>query len=108
MKGFITILLTSLGYFSYSQVTVSHFNSNWNEDNNYDISALKECDKDYIVICHNQHLQEKHKIKSVPTVIVFEDDEEIKRYEANIMMQLTCSIKDIQHVIDSVYLKRFE
>ena len=55
MKGFITILLTSLGYFSYSQVTVSHFNSNWNEDNNFDISALKECDKDYIVICHNQH-----------------------------------------------------
>jgi len=108
MKGFITILISSLVCFSYAQVKVSHFNSNWNDDNNFDISKLKECDKDYIVICHNEELQEKHKIKSVPTVIVFEDEKEIKRYEANIMMQLTCTRKDIQHVIDSVYLKRFE
>ena len=108
MKGFITLFLSSLLYCSYGQVKVSHFNSDWNANNNFDISKLKECDKDYVVICHNENLQKKHKIKSVPTVIVFEDDKEIKRYEANIMMQLTCSRKDIQQVIDSVYLKRFE
>lgn len=108
MKGFTIILLTSLAYFSYGQVRVTHFNSDWNVENNFDISKLKECDTDYVVICHNEELQEQHNIKSVPTIIVFEDEKEIKRYEANIMMELTCSRKDIQSVIDSVYLKRFE
>ena len=108
MKGFIIILISSLSYISYGQVKVSHFNSDWNVDNNFDISELKECEKDYIIICNNEDLKDKHKIKSVPTVIVFEDEKEIKRYEANIMMELTCSHHDIQHIIDSVYLKRFE
>lgn len=108
MKGFIIILLINLAYFSYSQVGVTHFNSHWNVENNFDISELKECDTNYVVICKNEELQEQYNIKSVPTIIVFEDEKEIKRYEANIMMELTCSPQDIQNVIDSVYLKRFE
>ena len=109
MKGFITILISSFfATCAYSQIVVTHFNSSWNDENDFDISKLKECTKEYIVICNNQKLQEEHEIKSVPTVIVFEDNTEVQRYEGNIMMQLTCSRKSIQHVIDSVYLKRFE
>ena len=48
----------------------------------------------------NPELQEKHEIKSVPTVIIFDDDEEVKRFEANIMMELEATKKDIQKEID--------
>jgi len=53
-------------------------------------------------------LQDKHNIVSVPTIIVFDEGEEVKRFQANIMMKLTCELKDIQKVINKLYLKRFE
>ena len=92
----------------YSQVTIIQFNSDWNSENKFDISVLKDCEKSDIVICENPKLQEKHKIKSVPTIIVFDDEEEVIRFEANIMMKLTCTKKEIQKEIDKIYLAKFE
>ena len=91
-----------------SQVSVIHFNSEWNADNNFDISVLKDCNIDSVVICHNPELQEKHKIKSVPTVIVFDEEQEIVRFEANILMQLEATKKEIQEEIKKIYLAKFE
>ena len=61
-----------------------------------------------MVICHNPDLQDKHKIKAVPTVIVFDDEQEVIRFEANIMMQLEATKKDIQAEIDKIMLEKFE
>ena len=109
MKDFI-ILIGSFFIFTlgFSQVEVIQFNSSWNTANSFDMSKLKECDTSTVSICDNPKLKEKHNIKSVPTLIVFEAEEEIDRFEANIMMQLSCSRKEVQHIIDSIYLKRFE
>ena len=92
----------------YAQVSVIHFNSEWNADNSFDITVLKDCDIDSIVICHNPKMQQKHKIKSVPTIIVFDEQQEVIRYEGNILMQLDITKKDIQKEIDSIYLTKFE
>jgi hypothetical protein len=108
----ILLVLLGLFFFGYGicfgQVSVIHFNSEWNENNNFDISVLKDCDIDSVVICHNPELQEKHQIKSVPTVIIFDNNEEVKRFEANIMMELEATKKDIQKEIDKIYLAKFE
>ena len=104
---FLMVLFLCLGCCN-SQVSIIQFNSNWNSENTFDISVLKDCEKSDIVICENPKLQEKHKIKSVPTIIVFDDEEEVKRFEANIMMKLTCTIKDLQKEIDKIYLAKFE
>ena len=105
-------ILVALFFFCYGiccgQVSVIHFNSEWNADNNFDISVLKDCNIDSVVICHNPELQEKHKIKSVPTVIVFDEEQEIVRFEANILMQLEATKKDIQEEIKKIYLAKFE
>ena len=53
-------------------------------------------------------LKDKHKIKAVPTIIVFDEDEEVVRFEANIMMELEATKKDIQKEIDKIYLAKFE
>ena len=108
MKGFITLIISSLFFISYSQVSVIHFNSEWNADNNYDISILKDCEKSDVVICHNPALQEKYNIFSVPTIVVLDNDIEIARFEANIMMQLEATKKEIQNTIDQIYLAKFE
>ena len=110
--SYLLLVLIALLFFCYGmccgQVSVVHFNSEWNADNNFDITVLKGCDVDSVVICNNPELQEKHKIKSVPTVIIFDEDEEIKRFEANIMMQLEATKKEIQKEIDRIYLTKFE
>ena len=46
--------------------------------------------------------------KAVPTIIVFDEDEEVVRFEANIMMELEATKKDIQKEIDKIMLKKFE
>ena len=90
------------------QVSVIHFNSEWNSDNSFNIDVLKDCEKSNVIICTNPDMQEKHKIKSVPTVIVFDNNVEIVRFEANIMMQLEATFDEIQEKIDKVYLAKFE
>ena len=92
----------------FGQVSVIHFNSDWNSDNNFDISVLKDCKKTDVVICHDLDMKDKHKIKSVPTIIVFDDQQEVIRFEGNILMQLDITKKDIQKEIDSIYLTKFE
>ena len=108
----LLLVLLGLLFFGFGicfgQVSVVHFNSEWNEQNNFDISVLKDCKKSDVVICHNPDLKYKHKIKAVPTIIVFDEDEEVVRFEANIMMELEATKKDIQKEIDKIMLKKFE
>ena len=92
----------------FGQVSVIHFNSDWNSDNSFDISVLKDCKKTDVVICHDLYMKDKHKIKSVPTIIVFDEQQEVIRFEGNILMQLDITKKDIQKEIDSIYLTKFE
>ena len=113
MKADVVLLvLLGLLFFGFGvcfgQVSVVHFNSEWNANNDFDITVLKDCDIDSVVICHNPDLKEKHKIKAVPTIIVFDEDEEVVRFEANIMMELEATKKDIQKEIDKIMLKKFE
>ena len=111
ISNFLLVLLALL-FFCYGiclgQVSVIHFNSDWNSSNNFDISVLKECKKSDVVICESPELKEKHKIRSVPTVIVFDDEQEVIRFEANIMMQLEATKDDIQEEIDKIMLQKFE
>jgi len=110
--GYLLLVLIGLFFFCYgsclAQVSVVHFNSEWNVDNNFDITVLKDCDLDSVIICHNPELQKKHNIKSVPTVIVFDENEEVIRFEANIMLELDATKKDIQKQIDKILLAKFE
>ena len=108
MRGYTTLIISSLFLLSYSQVSVIHFNSEWNADNNYDISTLKDCEKSDVVICHNADLQEKHNIFAVPTIIILDNDVEIARFEANIMMKLETTKKEIQEEIQKIHLAKFE
>jgi hypothetical protein len=110
--GYILQILIAIFFFCIGiccgQVSVVHFNSEWNADNNFDVTVLKDCDVDTVVICTNPELKEKHNIKSVPTIIVFDEGDEVARFEGNIMMELKATKKEIQKEIDSIYLTKFE
>jgi len=101
--------MTSLGMtIPDSGVCVVEFNASFNSQNSVDwISELSDCKGKRIDIAVSPELQKKYKIVVVPTVIVFNDGEEVERFQANIMMQLEATKDDVQEAVDEIIMSAF-
>ena len=112
MKHLIYICLfaiTSLGMsIPDSGVCVVEFNASFNSANSVDwIDELSDCKGKRVDILTNPELQKQHKIVVVPTVIVFNDGEEVERFQANIMMQLEATQNEVQEAVDEIIMSAF-
>jgi predicted nucleotidyltransferase len=112
MKHLIYICLfamTSLGMtIPDSGVCVVEFNASFNAANSVDwIDDLSDCKGRRVDIVSSPDLQKEHKIVVVPTVIVFNDGEEVERFQANIMMQLEATKDDVQEAVDEIIMSAF-
>ena len=108
MKTLFTIISLLMFTICFSQVKVIQFNANWNTANGVDwLSKLTDCRTDQIDIAINKEAQAKYKIVVVPTIIVFNHGEEVKRYQANIMMQMEAKLEDVQNLVDETVMESF-
>ena len=112
MKNLIYICffaMTSLGMtIPDSGVCVVEFNASFNAANSVDwIDDLSDCKGRRVDIAAEPDLQREHKIVVVPTVIVFNDGEEVERFQANIMMQLEATQDDVQEAVDEIIMSDF-
>ena len=108
MKTLLTIVSLFLSIICFSQVKVIQFNANWNTANSVKwLSDLTDCKTDQIDIAINKDAQAKYKIVVVPTIIVFNHGEEVKRYQANIMMKMEAKLEDVQNVVDETVMESF-
>ena len=110
-KIFTTYLLVLLSLLvcvtCSAQVTAMQFNASWNEQNNVDwFSKLGDCDKQSHMIDNND-LQKKYQIAVVPTIIIFDDGEEVKRFQADLSFTLQATKKEIQDYIDELIISKF-
>ena len=87
-------------------VCVVEFNAGWNKSNsvNY-LDSLTDCGIVKINIDKGDW-QKKYNIVVVPTIIVF-NGKEVERFQANIMMQMEATRKDVQGVIDEIIYSDF-
>ena len=93
---------------SHSQVVVTHFNAAWNDPNKVSyIGTLTDCDIVYVDIAESPKLQKKHNISVVPTVVIYKDGEEMKRYQADISFSMKATRKEMQDYIDELILSDF-
>ena len=91
-----------------SGIVVVEFNAAFNSANSVDwIDNVKDCKVKRVDILKDPELQLEHKIVVVPTVIVFNDGEEVKRFQANIMMQLDADQEDVQQTVDELIFSDF-
>ena len=91
-----------------SGVCVVEFNASFNASNSVDwIDDLSDCKGKRIDIVAQPDMQKEHKIVVVPTIIIFNNNEEIKRFQANIMMQLEASKEDVQEAVDEIIMSDF-
>jgi len=93
---------------SFAQIVVTHFNADWNNANNVEwFEKLNDCDLTNVDIVEQPKLQDKHKIVIVPTIVIFKDGEEIKRYQADLSFKLLATRKEIQEYIDELIMSDF-
>ena len=91
-----------------SGVCVVEFNASFNSANSVDwIDNLTDCEVKRVDIAAEPALQKEHKIVVVPTVIIFNDGEEVERFQGNIMMQLETSREEVQSAVDEILISWF-
>lgn len=89
-----------------SDICVVQFNASWNAGNNVDyLEKLTDCSIMNVNIDEGEY-QSEYGIVVVPTIVVF-NGKEVKRFQANIMMEMEATKKDIQGVIDEIIYSDF-
>ena len=114
MKKFIILIIVLLfSSVSFSQnlcdvdICVVEFNAGFNKQNSVDwLGKLGDCGIMRVDIQEYPDLQKKYKIVVVPTIIVF-NGKEVERFQANIMMAMEATRKDVQNVIDEILMSDF-
>ena len=89
-------------------ICVVEFNAQFNASNSVPwVEDINDCSSTRIDIGTSPKLQRDHKIVVVPTIVVFNEGEEEVRFQANIMMQLEASQKDVQEAVDEIIMDSF-
>jgi hypothetical protein len=91
----------------FAQVTVIHFNAGFNSANDVEwFDELNDCDTEILSIDGNDN-QKKYQIAVVPTIIVFDDDEEVKRFQADLSFKMVATREEVQDYIDELIISKF-
>ena len=87
---------------------VVQFNAGFNEANKVDwVTKLTDCETKFIDIAVDTKASGTYKIVVVPTILIFKDGKETARFQANIMMQMEATKKDVQNKIDEILMEDF-
>tara|TARA_B100000519_G_C14261030_1_gene448065 strand:+ start:21522 stop:21902 length:381 start_codon:yes stop_codon:yes gene_type:complete len=109
----IMILVFLLSYkvnaqsFLKNDISVVEFNTSWNEDNHLkNLDKLNNCKYYTIILCDHIEYMDKYNIKQ-PTIIVFNNGNEIIRFKSTIMLDFDITYKDLQKEVDVLLLNKF-
>ena len=89
-------------------ICVTQFNAGFNDANKVTwVGELGDCDTKFIDIMVDGKAAGKYKIVVVPTIVIYSDGEEVARFQANIMMKMEATQKEIQGKIDEIIMDSF-
>jgi len=84
-------------------VAVVHYNATWNSKNNYsEVAKVKDAKVFTAWIDKDDTIKESEGIRSLPTVILYMNGKEIKRWEAGLSFSLTVPYQEIQEEVDNL------
>ena len=93
---------------AFSQITAYQYNAEWNSANKVEwMNELTDCKVGYKDIAVDKESQKKLQIVVVPTIIIFKDGEEVKRFQADISFSMKATREDVQEVIDEQLMSDF-
>ena len=107
MKAFLTIIATLLCMACFYQVKVIHFNAGWNSANDVEwFDKISDAGKKSLSI-DDADIQKKYAIAIVPTIIVFDEGEEVKRFQADLSFKMQATREEVQEYIDELIISKF-
>ena len=89
---------------------VVQFNAGWNASKSVDWvtnTKLTDCKTTSIDIAVDTKAASKYGIVVVPTILIFKGEEEVGRFQANIMMEMEATNKEVQEKIDEIIMEDF-
>ena len=108
MKKLLLLLLLLMSGVAFSQIQVIHFNANWNATNDVKwVEDLSDCKIKKIDIETDTDAATKYEIVVVPTIVIFNDGEEVKRYQADISFAMKATKEEVQEKIDEIMMDSF-
>ena len=106
-KKCIALLFSLTSLLAFSQIEALHINAGWNETNNIEwFNKLKDCDISELLI-EDDNNQAKYKIASVPTIIILDDGEEVKRFQADLSFKMAATRKEVEEYIEELIISKF-
>jgi len=88
-------------------IVLVEFWASFNAANEVNLKKIYDCKKYRVDMSQDPTLMAKHSIMAVPTVVIYHNGKEIKRFLPSLMMKLDAEIKDIQEVIDELVGDKF-
>ena len=114
MKQFVLLIFLFIGFNVYAQspcgynLCVVQFNAPWNEANDVEwLNKVSDCTKKRICIETDPDAAKKYKIYAVPTLIIFNEGEEVERFSPNIMFETDATREEVQEAIDEEVMSDF-
>tara|TARA_R110001592_G_scaffold265064_2_gene530625 strand:- start:61 stop:441 length:381 start_codon:yes stop_codon:yes gene_type:complete len=93
--------------FLKQEISIVEYNTSWNESNFIKgLDKINNCKNYTIILCDNIEYMDRFNIKQ-PTIIVYNNGDEIKRYISTIMLDFDITYKDLQKDVDVLLLNKF-
>jgi len=89
-------------------MVVVEFNASFNKPNEVVwLNKLTDCETERVDIAADSRWSSQYKIVVVPTLVIFNNGEEVKRFQANIMMTMEATRKEVQDAVDEIVMEAF-
>ena len=94
---------------AFGQIEVKQFNAGWNSANDVPwVQDLSDCETiGYYDIGKDKEMQKEYKIAVVPTIIIFKDDEEVARFQADLSFKMLATREEVQEEINNQLMSDF-
>ena len=107
-KSILSVLLFIISLPLLGQIEVKYFNAAWNAANEIEwVDKLSDCDIEKYDIGANPADAGKFKVVVVPTILIFQDGEEVERYQADISFKMSATREEVQDEIDELIMSAF-
>jgi len=96
----LVIILILLSNTSFGQVVITHFNAEWNKQNKAEwVDSLTDCE-----VTHTKCPKKikRNKVTVLPTIIIYKDGEEVKRYQADLSFKMIATREELQEYINEL------
>ena len=105
----LVVFFLLLANSAFSQFQVTQFNAGWNSANEVPwVMKLTDCNtRAYIDISTDKEAQSKYKIAVIPTIIIFKDEVEVARFQADLSFKMVATKEEVQEEIDNQLMSDF-